>query len=63
MANPIVTFEMEDGKTFKQMRICHLKKGNGRITFGIYACSPEQSSFEAVFTDMEITECKWEAHK
>ena len=53
----------DDGKTFKQMRICHLKKGDGRITFGIYACSPEQSSVEAVFTDMEITECKWEAHK
>lgn len=52
-----------DGVHFKQMRICHLWEGAGEITFGIYACSPEQSSFKAVFTDMQITECKWEAHK
>ncbi len=52
-----------DGVLFKQMRICHLSKGNERIRFGIYACSPESSSFEAVFTDFQITECKWKAHK
>lgn len=52
-----------DGIHFKQMRICHLWEGAGEIAFGIYACSPEQSSFKAVFTDMQITECKWEAHK
>lgn len=51
-----------DGVTFKQMRICHMWEGADEITFGIYACSPEQSSFKAVFTDMEITECKWQAH-
>ena len=26
-------------------------------------CSPENSSFKATFTDMMITECKWETHK
>ena len=31
-------------------------------SFGIYACSAEDSSFEAAFTDMEITECKWRVH-
>lgn len=51
-----------DGVTFKQMRICHLHKGDGKIRFGIYACSPENSSFEATFTNMEVTECKWLAH-
>ena len=51
-----------DGEYFKQMRICHLHEGTGKITFGIYACSPEESSFEAVFTDMALTECKWLAH-
>ena len=51
-----------DGVTFKQMRICHMWEGADEIAFGIYACSPEQSSFKAVFTDMEITECKWQAH-
>ena len=51
-----------DGIIFKQMRICHMHKGNGTISFGIYACSPEDSSFQAIFTDMEISECKWKAH-
>ncbi|UTH02505.1 DUF1349 domain-containing protein [Macrococcoides canis] len=52
----------EDGSRFKQMRICHLNQGDGEITFGIYACSPEDSSFEAVFTNMEVGPCKWEQH-
>ena len=51
-----------DGIIFKQMRICHMWKGDGKICFGIYACSPENSSFKATFTNMEITECKWLAH-
>ena len=51
-----------DGVTFKQMRICHMFNGNGTIRFGIYACSPEESSFKATFTNMEITECKWQQH-
>lgn len=52
----------EDGIVFKQMRICHMCNGSGTIRFGIYACSPEDSSFKAVFTDMNITPCKWPAH-
>lgn len=52
----------EDGKTFHQMRICHLAEAKGEIRFGVYACSPEDSSFRAVFTQMELTECKWLAH-
>ena len=51
-----------DGENFKQMRICHLHEGAGKIAFGIYACSPEDSSFEAVFTDMALTECQWLPH-
>ena len=51
-----------DGIAFSQMRVCHMWKGDGAIRFGIYACSPEASSFRAVFTDMEITQCKWPAH-
>lgn len=52
----------EDGRVFHQMRICHLHEAKDEIRFGIYACSPEDSSFRAVFTHMEITECKWLAH-
>ena len=51
-----------DGKNFSQMRICHIHKGAEKINFGIYACSPENSSFKAIFTDMQITECAWKAH-
>lgn len=53
----------EDGVHFKQMRICHMWEGADEIRFGIYACSPEESSFKATFTHMEITECKWLEHK
>ena len=52
----------EDGIHFRQMRICHMHQGGGTIRFGVYACSPEASSFKATFTNMEITECKWPAH-
>ena len=51
-----------DGVTFKQMRICHMHNGGGTINFGIYACSPEDSSFTATFTDFALTECQWLAH-
>lgn len=52
----------EDGVTFRQMRICHLLEGGGTIRFGVYACSPEDSSFTATFTRMDLTECQWKAH-
>lgn len=52
-----------DGIHYKQMRICHIWEGSGEISFGIYACSPENSSFEAVFSHMELTDCKWLAHQ
>ena len=51
-----------DGLTFTQMRVCHILEGAGTIRFGIYACSPEESSFKAVFTEMQVTECVWKAH-
>lgn len=52
----------EDGIHFKQMRICHLWEGSKAISFGIYACSPEDSSFKAVFSDLKVMECQWHAH-
>ena len=51
-----------DGEKFSQMRVCHIWEGNDKIAFGIYACSPENSSFTAKFSEMKITECKWRAH-
>ena len=52
----------QDGVTFSQMRVCHLWEGKGEIRFGIYACSPEDSSFKATFTELNVSECKWLAH-
>lgn len=51
-----------DGVNFSQMRICHMAKGGGKISFGIYACSPEDGSFTAKFSDFLLTECKWLPH-
>lgn len=51
-----------DGKSFSQMRVCHMWEGAGTVRFGVYACSPEDSSFKAVFTDLRLTECVWDAH-
>ena len=52
----------DDGEYWKQMRVCHMFRGDGTVRFGIYACSPEESSFTAVFSNIELTECAWRAH-
>lgn len=52
----------EDGQTFCQMRICHMHKATDAVSFGIYACSPEDSSFCATFSQMQILPCQWQAH-
>jgi len=51
-----------DGQRFTQMRVCHMAKGSGNIRFGLYACSPEDSTFQAVFTNMELMDCVWRPH-
>ncbi len=50
----------EDGVRFKQMRICHMFQGGGKIRFGLYACSPGESSFKAVFSNIQLMDCVWE---
>ncbi|MDY6977762.1 MAG: DUF1349 domain-containing protein [Pseudomonadota bacterium] len=67
-----------DGVIFKQMRIFHLHKlgettakmgksnppmpASSVVSFGVYACSPLDSSFTARFTDMSLEPCSWLAH-
>jgi len=67
-----------DGKEFKQMRIFHLHKlgettkemgkcnppqsARNTVNFGVYACSPSDSSFTATFSDMRLEPCQWQAH-
>jgi regulation of enolase protein 1 (concanavalin A-like superfamily) len=52
-----------DGLNYKQMRIAHLFEGENEIQIGIYACSPEHSTFKAAFTDISFTECQWKEHE
>lgn len=67
-----------DGLDFKQMRIFHLhclgqtsaKMGKLNlpvpaelpVQFGLYACSPLNSSFEAKFNNFKLDNCLWMAH-
>ncbi len=52
----------QDGVHFRQMRICHMERGGGAVRFGVYACSPEDSAFQAVFSEAALTPCVWCAH-
>lgn len=67
-----------DGLEFNQMRIFHLhclgitsvEMGKldysaaqvQHIRFGLYACSPMESSFEAIFDNFKIEDSLWKAH-
>ena len=51
-----------DGVTFSQMRVCHVSAATGTVSFGVYACSPEDSSFRARFDCFDYGPCVWAAH-
>lgn len=51
-----------DGVHFQQMRICHLHEAKETVRFGVYVCSPENSSFAARFSEFNLTDCQWLAH-
>lgn len=66
-----------DGLSFKQMRIFHLHclgettaemgklnppaPADKPISFGLYACSPSNSSFEAKFNNFKLENCLWKS--
>lgn len=52
-----------DGRHFKQMRIFHLDPLGQQLKVGIYACSPLESSFDAVFTHFTFDACRWDKYK
>jgi regulation of enolase protein 1 (concanavalin A-like superfamily) len=52
-----------DGVQFHQMRIFCLHKGDKEINFGLCACSPSNSSFDAIFTDFKVSKCVWSEHQ
>ena len=51
-----------DGVHFSQMRIFHMFHADGAVRVGIFACSSEDSSFRAAFSEMQLTDCQWPAH-
>ncbi len=67
-----------DGERFAQMRIFHLCSAGetsddislknilaapqNEIRFGLYACSPENSSFKAEFSEFKYEKCLWAQH-
>lgn len=51
-----------DGETFTQLRVCHLHGAQGEIRFGLYACSPENASFKATFSQLQLGPCQWLDH-
>lgn len=52
-----------NGQSFQQMRICHLHRIEGPLRFGLYACSPGDSSFVASFSHLELSPCLWAPHE
>ena len=52
-----------DGKNWQQMRMFHLHKTADKVSVGVYACSPLQSGFNAVFSLFGITPCEWPEYK
>lgn len=52
-----------NGKHFRMMRFFHLKNRTGMFKVGIYAASPLNTSFDAVFTDITIGDCLWDEYK
>lgn len=52
-----------DGVHYSQMRIAHLAEGGGTVNLGVYACSPEDSSFRARFSAIHFTDCRWKNHE
>lgn len=51
-----------DGIKYNQMRIFHMFKAMSVTKVGIYACSPLNSSIEAVFTELDIRKSIWKPH-
>ena len=68
-----------DGSSFSQMRVSHLHclgetteamgklnppaPSDSSVRYGLYACSPTDSSFTARFTGFSLTDCAWMAHE
>ena len=52
-----------DGIAYQQIRLFHMFAGADTVNVGVYACSPEASSFCADFSEIVLGECQWTAHQ
>lgn len=52
-----------DGINYQQLRIAHLHESYQDVSVGIYGASPEDSSLTAIFSEMKVTDCVWQAHQ
>lgn len=57
--NDILIENSYDGLEWHQMRILHLHNISERVQVGIYACSPQNSSFECKVKKIIISENTW----
>jgi len=48
-----------DGKDWNQLRITHLFNSFSYLQVGIYACSPMDSSFTAIFDNYKLEKSNW----
>ncbi len=52
-----------DGVLYQPLRIFHLESADKVVQFGLYACSPGESSFTAQFSEVSMGEGTWAAHE
>lgn len=50
----------QDGDDYRQLRVFHMHGDLTKAMFGIYACSPSESSFEVRFTELAVLPSTWE---
>ena len=48
-----------DGVQWQQQRIAHLHKSFSKISIGVYACSPMDSTFQSTFSNFSIGKNEW----
>jgi uncharacterized protein len=53
----------QDGNHFNQLRVLHMHEPIEKAQIGIYACSPNKSSFTALFSDFKLGESLWKSHQ
>ncbi|AFG38302.1 DUF1349 domain-containing protein [Spirochaeta africana] len=57
--NDMLIENSEDGSTWRQLRIAHLHGTSEALEVGVYACSPMDSSFEAIFDSFSLQDSHW----